>query len=618
MSLSRSGTVPEEDFSPPLDSEIRDQLGKIRASHAFDAPDRAQKFLCYVVEEALQGRSDRIKAYSIALEVFGRNASFDAQNDPVVRIEAGRVRRALEHYYLLAGQRDPVLITIPKGGYVPAFTRFNETAPKADSPPPQNYAPWLKSKRRALGLFSALVMLLAAGIWTVDQSVFQRFQPTKSRGGADSIPKLPRVIIAPFEDITGVPSSALLARGLTDEVTSQMARFKEIVVVAGKSPVTSPAALAASSDLPVYGLEGSIRLDQDRLRLSARLINRADGAIVWTKAYNAKLGQREILDIETVLAGEIATALAQPYGVIFRANASEAVEASSKDSRAYVCTLSYYSYRATLNRQTHAAVQNCLKEVVSDFPTYSTAWALLSFTYLDEVRFRYRLKSPGRPPLDLAVEAAEKAVELDPSNVRALQAAMLAHYFSGDVNTALIVGERAFAINPNDTEFAGEYGFRLALSGQWDRGCALISKSIAHTVGPTEYFQSAMAICSYMRKDYPGAEYWARASNLRDNPVYHLILLAIYGQMGKLMDTKVEREWLMLNAPEFLEDTRKEVVIRILRSEDQEQFIDGLRKAGLDIPRDKCIPTTGNCRILGDESRQNAKTGAFEVAVPLR
>jgi hypothetical protein len=87
----------------------------------FEATDRERRFLGYVVEETLAGRGSRIKAYSIAVEVFGRNAAFDPQNDPIVRINAGHLRRSLERYYLTAGRADPVLITIPKGGYVPTF-----------------------------------------------------------------------------------------------------------------------------------------------------------------------------------------------------------------------------------------------------------------------------------------------------------------------------------------------------------------------------------------------------------------------------------------------------------------------------------------------------------------
>jgi hypothetical protein len=70
----------------------------------------------YIINETLAGRSDRLKAYSIALEVFGRESSLDAQKDPVAACAA------LERYYLVAGQNDPVVIAVPKGGYVPVFT----------------------------------------------------------------------------------------------------------------------------------------------------------------------------------------------------------------------------------------------------------------------------------------------------------------------------------------------------------------------------------------------------------------------------------------------------------------------------------------------------------------
>jgi hypothetical protein len=123
-----------KDSAPPeakAAEEIRSEIKRIVESADFAMPERARKFLTYIVNETLAGRADRIKAYSIAIEVFGRSASFDAQSDPVVRIEAGRVRRALEHYYLTAGQDDPIIITIPKGGYVPNFTWRNRSLDEA-------------------------------------------------------------------------------------------------------------------------------------------------------------------------------------------------------------------------------------------------------------------------------------------------------------------------------------------------------------------------------------------------------------------------------------------------------------------------------------------------------
>ncbi|TJX07263.1 MAG: hypothetical protein E5X43_01680, partial [Mesorhizobium sp.] len=102
--------------------DCRAQLARILNSADFDATGRERRFLSHVVEETLAGRGDRIKAYSIAVEVFGRDMSFDPQTDPIVRIEAGHLRRGLERYYLTAGHDDPILITIPKGGYVPTFS----------------------------------------------------------------------------------------------------------------------------------------------------------------------------------------------------------------------------------------------------------------------------------------------------------------------------------------------------------------------------------------------------------------------------------------------------------------------------------------------------------------
>ena len=588
MSIARPEDVPAAAFAPPMDNEIREQLARIRSSPAFDAPDRAQKFLCYVVEEALQGRADRIKAYSIAIEVFHRDASFDAQNDPVVRIEAGRVRRALEHYYLLTGQKDPILITIPKGGYVPIFSRVSECPVRADEQVAQARPSMVG--RLAVPV-TCLVLLGVAGWALADHSALRPFSSGGTAAVADPAPGMPKVIIAPFEDITGTPGSALLTRGLNDEVIGQMAQFKEINILAGDAATEPVKASPSGSDLPLYRLEGRIRLDADRLRFSVRLVDRDDGVIIWTKTYDAELGRRELFDIETEIAGEIAMTLAQPYGVIFQAKASEVLDNPSEDAKAYACALSYYGYRADLNRQTHAAVQGCLKEVVARYPNYATAWALLSLTYLDELRFRYRLDASIAAPIDLALQTAARAVSLDPGNVRALQAEMLADYFNRDVQNALAIGEKAYALNPNDTEFTGEYGFRLALSGQWERGCRLLSQTIARNPGPMDYFRSGMAVCAYMDRDYQAAERWARAADLPDNPIYHVILAAIYGQTGKMSEARQESGWLERNAPDYLTGIRKEVSARILRPQDQEHFIEGLIKAGFSVPAERSSET---------------------------
>ncbi|NCQ24405.1 MAG: hypothetical protein COW54_13870 [Rhodobacteraceae bacterium CG17_big_fil_post_rev_8_21_14_2_50_63_15] len=106
----------------PTAEMVLEQVERILKSPDFDASERNGRFLVYAVNETLAGRADRIKAYTIATSVFGRGDNFDPQQDAIVRIEAGRLRRSLERYYLTSGQNDPVRIAIPTGSYVPAFT----------------------------------------------------------------------------------------------------------------------------------------------------------------------------------------------------------------------------------------------------------------------------------------------------------------------------------------------------------------------------------------------------------------------------------------------------------------------------------------------------------------
>jgi len=101
---------------------VRAQLDRILASATFREAERASRFLRFVVERALEGRAGEIKENVIAVEVLGRNPSFDPKSDPIVRTEAGRLRTRLTSYYDAEGKADELLIVLPKGGYVPAFS----------------------------------------------------------------------------------------------------------------------------------------------------------------------------------------------------------------------------------------------------------------------------------------------------------------------------------------------------------------------------------------------------------------------------------------------------------------------------------------------------------------
>lgn len=110
-----------DDTAPRNPADIRAALDRICGTSKFKACPRLTSFLRFVVEAALEGRRSQLKGYTIGVEALGRRASFDPQIDPIVRVEATRLRRALAKHYAGEGAGDPLVIDIPRGHYVPTF-----------------------------------------------------------------------------------------------------------------------------------------------------------------------------------------------------------------------------------------------------------------------------------------------------------------------------------------------------------------------------------------------------------------------------------------------------------------------------------------------------------------
>jgi eukaryotic-like serine/threonine-protein kinase len=146
---------------------VRVQLDRILSSRAFAGAERSSRFLRFVTEQLLEGRTGEIKESVIAIETFGRDPSFDSKSDPVVRVEARRLRDRLSAYYATEGVEDPVLITLPKGGYVPDV---------AERPRVEHHA---QTRRRHVALFAGWVLFaVTAGVLTLLYSRNNRRLPT--------------------------------------------------------------------------------------------------------------------------------------------------------------------------------------------------------------------------------------------------------------------------------------------------------------------------------------------------------------------------------------------------------------------------------------------------------
>jgi adenylate cyclase len=227
MAVSDDAAVRARSAPPP--DVVRDGLERVLASAEFVASDRLKGFLRFVVEESLAGRADRLKAYTIALEVLGRDATFDPQNDPVVRMEAGKLRRRLERYYLGAGRGDPVRIEIPKGGYAPTFTYHHGTE-RLDTPSAPLVA-WRHRQARWPGRrWLALGGLALAGLIILATAVLRHERPPVEAEGRLPAPQErgPAIIVLPFANLSESDPDEVFAGGLTEELISNLMRFGEL------------------------------------------------------------------------------------------------------------------------------------------------------------------------------------------------------------------------------------------------------------------------------------------------------------------------------------------------------------------------------------------------------
>jgi TolB-like protein len=304
----------------PTETEIRQQLDRIFASAEFHSPQRGRAFLLFIVDETLAGRSEFLKAFTIANVVFGRNVSFDAQNDPVVRIEAGRMRRALERYYLVVGRMDRVVITIPKGGYVPSFNyaesvKVRSADPAFDPVPASERGtmahrwPLAQLIGRSRPLWVGCGLLACAALFAL--AVFfhipltSSFIPLPGASPPTAIANAtePTILVEQFQNLAGPDGATDIADSLRDEVIGQLVKFKDIVVIANLPATNSE----TQTEEPRYTLQGSVRLEENKFRSLVRLIRRTDGAVIWANNYDGDVRSQGVFQIQEDVAQRVAS-----------------------------------------------------------------------------------------------------------------------------------------------------------------------------------------------------------------------------------------------------------------------------------------------------------------------
>lgn len=217
--------------------KVRQELNRILASKSFRQVDRLQRFLTFIVEETISGRGDRLKEYLVGVDVFGKDADFDPRMDPIVRVQARRLRLRLASYYQDEGHSDQIVIELPKGGYTPNFKISGSSTPK---------------KPLSVALFSRNT-----------------------------------VMVLPFADHSPAGDMGYLCEGLSQEIISSLSKINSLVLLSADKAEDSPEPAQLSGAGMI--ISGSIRKSRDLLRITTHLTDTVRGCYLWSDSIDRKM-----------------------------------------------------------------------------------------------------------------------------------------------------------------------------------------------------------------------------------------------------------------------------------------------------------------------------------------
>lgn len=574
----------------PRAENVRQGVERIVESSAFKATPRRKKLLRYLVEELLAGRARELKGYSIATLVFGRDDDFDPQTDPVVRLEARRLRHDLDGYYATEGRGNPLRINIPKGQYAPVIEWIEAGA---DSPPalatPTNtdarsadVSARMKIPisglvdRAAVAAFACLVLLLGIIAYALLKPAMG---VAESRGEGNGT----SLVVLPFAANGDNPKNALLASGMSDEIMASISRFGgvRLYLPSGKEK-SDPIEIGKSLNLS-YVVNGNIDLDSDSavLRVTTRLIDVQTQRIIWIGSYDRDYSVSSLWAVQQEIANSIASALGQPYGVLRNADIDKITDPATAAMSSYECVLQAYAYRRRLTEALHADALACLEEAVRRDPHYVDAWAMLAWLYMDEGRFDWLKEGTKEAAYRRAIFTAQHALALDRNNISALKAMSSTLHYKGDYAESERVQRQALALNPHDPDTLAQLGWRLAVRGNFEEGIPFLRKAIDGSVNPPGWYYHLIAIDQYLRGDYDEMLASAQRSTVDGSGISWSFVAIAEGALGQKDEARAALVKMAKKSPLLARDPatayrRHQAIDRIV-----DALVSGLRKAGL-------------------------------------
>jgi adenylate cyclase len=511
---------------------IREQLDRIIKSGSFMQSRRRQRFLQFIVNETVAGRGERLKGYNLALEVFDRPETFDPVVDPVVRIEAGRLREKLREYYENGGHSDPIVIELPKGTYTPRieFRRASE----ADS--------------------------VDSNVATPDQS------SDGTRGPGVVMDGRPSLAVLPFINMSADRENDYLTDGFADTLITDLAKVSGLIVISRQS---SFAHRDSNRTLPQiasvlrvrYLIEGSVHIEKERMRISANLIDTASDHSLWAERYERNV--RDLFSVQDELSRSIVQALH------VKLTPSESIrigQQGTRNSDAHHELLRGLERFWIYTRDACAEAQDHFSQAVLLDPDYATAHAWLARSYVFQSSMNWA--SDSRSAIELATKHARHAVVLDDELPLAHSILGWALIEQNDGENAISAARRACALDPNSADAKMYLACILASTGHGEEALRNIETAMLLQPHPSCFNYDVLG-CSHLALGNYDRAIAAFRRSIEINPSFmlsHYQLAVTYGVCERVEEAQAEAaivkaDWENVSVDYFL-DPQLEAVWR--------------------------------------------------------
>jgi adenylate cyclase len=374
-------------------------------------------------------------------------------------------------------------------------------------------------------------------IRTVPRRGYMILHPERASPSPGNDSGAPTVAVLPFENNTADAGQDVFADGLTQEIISALGRFGELRVLArgvtraykGRTQGATDLGRALGAD---YLVEGNVRRDGELCRIDIELTDARTGAQVWSKTFKANVDAANLLTIQDEISGQASAMIGSYWGAIGAAEYKRIQTKSSEELTPYECIV-----QGVIGTPTDATVldpiakaRDCLERLTRTEPRNAAAWAALVLVFNNQRT--WGLPSPTGEVAsvetrlylaDMAVEAANRAVEIAPNDAFVRGQVARAAWMARQPDLLRIETMRAIALNPNDPQTLGPLGNLMAYAGFWDEGVALAEKGIALTAPSTpRWWWWAIAKRAFAHGDYRRAFEAFRESYVEQLWISHL------------------------------------------------------------------------------------------------